>query len=378
MPSLPSLMIISHTPHYYNKDGNIVGWEPTIREINHLLSIFDTIYHIAPLYKSVPDKATITYTSSKIIFIPIKPTGGIGLFKKFGILFFMPYNLYKIIRMIRKVDWVHFRTPTNLGLYILPFLSIFKNKKRWIKYAGNWNQEHPPLSYRFQRWWLNNIQNSIVTINGKWVNQKSHLLSFENPCITEDELKHAGLVGKNKNYHNKLNVCFVGRLEPAKGVLIILDLVKKLEDVTFIDTFYIVGDGPSKNVLENQKSNLNIKVCLMGSLSRAQLNEIYTKCHLIILPSYASEGFPKVLAEAASYGCVPVVSNISSIGQYIENNISGIVIDDISANNLKLLLSKLSDNREKLINMASSASKWVSLFTYSRYVNRIETEIINA
>ena len=86
---------------------------------------------------------------------------------------------------------------------------------------------------------------------------------------------------------------------------------------------------------------MHLKVCLTGWLLREQLNEIYTKCHLIILPSYASEGFPKVLAEAASYGCVPVASNISSIGQYIENNISGIVIEDISANNLKLLLSKL-------------------------------------
>ena len=118
-------------------------------------------------------------------------------------------------------------------------------------------------------------------------------------------------------------------------------------------------------------------MCITGWLSRSQLNEIYTKCHLIILPSYASEGFPKVLAEAASYGCVPVVSDISSIGQYIKNNISGILIEDISPINIKAHLSKLSNNREKLMNMAASASNWVPLFTYARYINRIEKEIIN-
>ena len=373
------LTIISHTEHYYTSKNKIVGWEPTIREINQLCDIFDLVYHVAPLCSGIPHNGNAPYKSDKIKIIPIKPTGGKGIIKKLEILFSMPFILLKMIKIINKSDWVHFRCPTNLGIFVLPLLTLYNNKNKWVKYAGNWVEKHPPISYRFQRWWLeNNFQNSIVTINGKWVNQKSHLLSFENPCITDDELKHAGLIAKNKNYHNKLNLCFVGRLEPEKGALIILDLVKKLDDVTFIDSFYIVGDGPSKNILENQKSNLNIKVCLMGLLSRDQLNEIYTKCHLILLPSYASEGFPKVLAEAASYGCVPVAGNISSIGQYIENNISGIVIDDISANNLKLLLSKLSDNREKLINMASSASKWVSLFTYSRYVNRIETEIINA
>ena len=95
---MPSLAIISHTQHYCNKNGEIVGWEPTLREINQLSSIFDTIYHIAPLYSSDPHKATMPYTANNIIFIPIIPTGGDGFIKKLGILFYMPYNLYKIIK----------------------------------------------------------------------------------------------------------------------------------------------------------------------------------------------------------------------------------------------------------------------------------------
>ena len=162
-----------------------------------------------------------------------------------------------------------------------------------------------------------NIGNSKVTINGVWPSQNQNILSFENPCLTEVELESSTIIAKQKDYSGKLNLCFVGRLEPAKGALIILELLQNLEDVDWVDTFYIIGDGPSKNIIENKKLNLHLKVCLTGWLLREQLNEIYTKCHLIILPSYASEGFPKVLAEAASYGCVPIVSNLSSISQYI-------------------------------------------------------------
>ena len=41
------LAIISHTEHYPNQDGDIVGWGPTITEINHLLDRFEEIYHVA-------------------------------------------------------------------------------------------------------------------------------------------------------------------------------------------------------------------------------------------------------------------------------------------------------------------------------------------
>ena len=90
------LTIISHTEHYYTSKNKIVGWEPTVREINYLLSIFDRIYHIAPLYDQIPNKANIEYLSDKIHLIPISPSGGKGLIKKLMVLFYMPNIIYKI------------------------------------------------------------------------------------------------------------------------------------------------------------------------------------------------------------------------------------------------------------------------------------------
>ena len=36
---MSKLVIISHTKHYYATNGEIIGWEPTIREINHFSTI---------------------------------------------------------------------------------------------------------------------------------------------------------------------------------------------------------------------------------------------------------------------------------------------------------------------------------------------------
>ena len=375
----PNLLIVSDTPMRMAKNAKYEAYEPVVREIENMEHIFTDITWIGYNYNNDLSRSNLRKIySNKVNYIFLERTGGSRLSDKLNILLkIIPYFII-ILKEIRKNDIIHTRAP-SLPAFLAIIASIFFNKKKyWHKYAGNWIQENAPFSYSIQRWLLNmNIGNSKVTINGVWPSQNQNILSFENPCLTEVELESSTIIAKQKDYSGKLNLCFVGRLEPAKGALIILELLQNLEDVDWIDTFYIIGDGPSKNIIENKKPNLHLKVCLTGWLLREQLNEIYTKCHLIILPSYASEGFPKVLAEAASYGCVPIVSNLSSISQYINNNISGVLIDDLTQSNIKSVLSKLSNKREKLMSMASSALKWVSLFTYSRYVFRIEKEIIN-
>ena len=375
----PKLLIVSDTPMRMVKDAEYEAYEPVVREIENMEHIFTDITWIGYNYNNDSSRSNLRkINSNKVNYIFLERTGGSRLSDKLNILLkIIPYFII-ILKEIRKNDIIHTRAP-SLPAFLAIIASIFFNKKKyWHKYAGNWIQKNAPFSYSIQRWLLDmNIGNSKVTINGVWPSQNQNVLSFENPCLTEVELENSKIIAKQKDYSGKLNLCFVGRLEPAKGALIILELLQNLEDVDWIDTFYIIGDGPSKNIIENKKPNLHLKVCLTGWLLREQLNEIYTKCHLIILPSYASEGFPKVLAEAASYGCVPIVSNLSSISQYINNNISGVLIDDLTQSNIKSVLSNLSNKREKLMSMASSALKWVSLFTYSRYVFRIEKEIIN-
>ena len=83
---MSKLVIISHTKHYYSQNRQIVGWEPTIREINYLSKIFDSIYHVAPLYSGNAHQANASYNKN-ITYFPIKPAGGDGILKKMEIIF---------------------------------------------------------------------------------------------------------------------------------------------------------------------------------------------------------------------------------------------------------------------------------------------------
>lgn len=368
------LAIISHTPHY-SKDGSIVGWGPTIREINFITSIFSEIYHLAPLHGEPAPGSSLPYSSSKVKFVALKPYGGKTFADKLKIVTTAFYNLGKIRSILQKVDWVQFRAPTAMGLYVLPYLSVHKKPKRWVKYAGNWKMERPPFSYAVQRWWLEkNLQKSYVTINGQWEGQKNHILNFINPCLDNDEIQRALEISKKKNFENKLVICFVGTLTKNKGIEIILKALKSVNRKNEIDHVIFAGDGEERSRYEKEASEISVKISFLGFVTREELEKVYEQSHIILLPS-ESEGFPKVIAEAAAYGCVPIVSNVSSISLYF-NNVNGFLLDKVDASELSEKIDEALGNREKLRVKSGLCTEIAKQFTFENYVRNLKDKIL--
>lgn len=98
--------------------------------------------------------------------------------------------------------------------------------------------------------------------------------------------------------------------------------------------------------------------------------------YYFMLPS-DSEGFPKVIAEAANFGCIPMVSEVSSIGQYV-NSENGYLITPCTSEKIHELLIQISKTPEnEFINKASEIYKIANSFTFAHYRNRILKEILN-
>ena len=83
--------IISDTPYSKNENGELVGLDPTVEEIDHLGSLFKQIYHFAPLYNNQTPKSFIKHQKSNIRIIPMTPSGGKFFFNKLRHLFFFLY-----------------------------------------------------------------------------------------------------------------------------------------------------------------------------------------------------------------------------------------------------------------------------------------------
>ena len=94
------LLIISHTEHY-KKDGTIVGWGPTIREVNYLARLFDEVVHVATLQGGPAPDSALPYDFDKIRFSPVPASGGNRLVDKLSILVQYPRYLWTILKELR-------------------------------------------------------------------------------------------------------------------------------------------------------------------------------------------------------------------------------------------------------------------------------------
>lgn len=315
------LLIISNMPHYV-RDGEIVGWGPTVQEIDYLSRLFDRIDHIACLHTGLAPASSLPYTSGKVRLIPVQPAGGNRFRDKLGILWRFPNYARTILRELSRAEVVHVRCPANICLLAMLLLSVRRRPElRWIKYAGEWQRDgKEPASYAFQRWWLKKgWAKSWVTVNGEFPGQPAHIRPFFNPCLDDSELAQAGRLAAQKPAVDPLGIVFVGNLNPNKGVLRAVEIVRLLRASGVVVKFEVVGDGMERPALERKiiEYGMTGTVTLHGWLPRTALGEIYARNHLFLMTSQ-TEGWPKVLSEAMAYGVVPIASAISCIPDYLQ------------------------------------------------------------
>ena len=373
-----TLAIISHTEHYTAPDGTLVGWSPTVNEINHLLELFDSIVHLAMYQEGPAPKSVMAYTSDRIQFIPLPLVGGPNFRDKIKVLWHAPRVISRVSKVLKQVDWFQLRTPTGIGVFLIPYLTLFSRQKGWYKYAGNWNQANPPLGYAFQRWLLKH-QSRKVTINGRWPDQPQHCLSFENPCLTDADLAEGRRVKQQKSIVGPLTLCFVGRMEAEKGVGRILDALQHLSQIERqrIKAVHFVGDGKSMADYKLRATEIPVNILFHGTLSRTEVFDIYKVSHAILMPTTASEGFPKVLAEAMAFGCIPMVSGMSSIGQYIKHGEQGFLLDPIDAHTLVAQLRILFNLEQHIFTrMLSLQDMIVQGFSFGHYHHQLKSFIL--
>jgi len=367
------LIVISHTAHQKLEDGTLVGWGPTVAEINYLSNYWEEILHIACLepFSSNPSLQPYHNDNIKLAFVP--SFGGRSLWAKLSVFYLAPQIIYKILSNLKGATHIQIRVPMGIGIYVLPlFLLISRRFILWVKYANNWQHVSASLGYRFQRWFLKqNFLQCKVTINGFWPNQESHCLSFENPSFTNDQVD---LKKEKKNFSGKLIMIFIGRLESAKGIDLIIDMLEKWS-LERIEEWIFVGDGELHEALRKLVKRHNINARFLGFISQSDVSQALNEAHVLLLPS-KSEGFPKVVSEAWVHGVIPITSSVGSIPHYVKNEENGFLMNELSAYSLhNALVTCLNATEEKLNYISENGRQMAQQFTFERYVQRLKTEV---
>lgn len=363
------LLIISHTPHY-RRGAEIVGWGPTVRELDYLAELFGEVVHLAPLYDGPAPDSALPYTSDAIRLCDVRPAGGQRAVDKLGILTAYPAYARTIRTEMAAADYVHVRCPANISLLALHVLASERQPPyRWVKYAGNWQPEGgEPRTYGWQRRWLReNRPNAVVTVNGRWPGQPPHVHSFYNPSLTDAELLEGQRAAAAKHLASPLELLFVGALNDGKGVGRVLEVALALQQRGLPCRLRLLGDGPDRPRYEAWAAEHGLRdVTFYGWVPREDVAAYYAAAHFILLPSQ-TEGWPKVLSEAMAYGAVPVAAAVSSIPQILDDTGAGVAVapDDISGQVAAIEQMASEPGRWEAASRSGVAA--ARLFTYRYY-----------
>lgn len=364
--------VITHAVHKINFD-DIYAYEPYVREMNLWFKHVKYIRVVAPISREKISALDSKYTFKNITIKKILTFNVINLKNIFFSFFKIPLVIIEIFKNIIWADHIHIRCPGNIGLLACFVQIFFPSKSKTIKYAGNWDpKSKQPISYKLQKWILSNTfltKNAKVLVYGNWKNQSKNIVPF----FTASYMKKEIVDVPKKDFSSKIKFIFVGTFskgkQPLKSVKIVESLSKKhnvqLDMYGFGNEFDKV-----KKYVKNKKLSQIVK--LHGNQSKEIVKKAYQTAHFLIFISQ-SEGWPKVVAEAMFWGCLPISTNVSCVKDMLGNNSRGTVIDFKTHNKeITAILEDYLKSDKKYQKKVDKAIKWSQQFTLEKFEKEIK------
>lgn len=175
-----------------------------------------------------------------------------------------------------------------------------------------------------------------------------------------------------------LRLLFVGRLDPVKGVDVLLESMALAKQAGLELELDIVGSGnvSEQRRLQELSFDLGIvnKVKWQGSQSRCKLAAFYRRCHVVVVPSL-DDPLPTVVLEAMASGRPVVGSAVGGIGYLIGDGESGILVQPSQPRALVKAFSCLDQDRLATSALGKAALERSSSFTWAANVEAIKALI---
>jgi len=153
----------------------------------------------------------------------------------------------------------------------------------------------------------------------------------------------------------------VGRLVGVKNISLQIDAMAEVVKKYPETELWIVGQGPEEEKLKvkSLKSNVGKNIKFLGWQS--EVGEFYAQADAFMLTSFA-EGWPLVIAEAASYGLPMIMTEMGSAGEFIKNNENGIIVPiDDRTSLIQAMIRMIEDESLRLALGRKAAASFDSL-----------------
>ncbi|WKD86511.1 Poly(glycerol-phosphate) alpha-glucosyltransferase [Polaribacter huanghezhanensis] len=366
-----NFVVISSAPILENLKSEKLAYSPYVYEMDLWMKNVKKIKFVCPIkYK---EKLLTSKFQLQDFDINKTPVISFHNIKESLIsLFRIPFVVFQIFKGMFWSDHIHLRCPGNVGLLGCFVQIAFPSKPKTVKYAGNWDpRSKQPFSYKVQKWILSNTfltKNCKVLVYGEWKNQSKNIIPFFTASYSENEITTI----EPKNLKGKIKLLFVGNFSIGKQPLLTVKIAKILVSKGYDIQLDLFGDGARFNavkdyILNNKLSN---NVILHGNQPKEIVKKAFQKSHFLVFIS-KSEGWPKVVAEAMFWSCLPISSKVSCVPFMLGNGERGSIVNK-STTQIIIELEKYISQENIYLKKVTKAKDWSQQFTLEKFEKEIK------
>jgi phosphatidylinositol alpha-mannosyltransferase len=173
---------------------------------------------------------------------------------------------------------------------------------------------------------------------------------------------------------DRVNVLFVGRLDPRKGVQVLIDALPELLALTRGRArLLVVGDSYLRGRFERSVAPAAREhVRFLGHVPSCELPRWYATGDIFVSPALGHESFGIVLAEAMAAGRAVVASDIPGYRCVVQPGVNGVVAPPGDAPALAAAIAALVNDPDRRAALAQRGRARALEFAWPRVTDRIE------
>ena len=201
-------------------------------------------------------------------------------------------------------------------------------------------------------------------------------------CHPDGDIQHstltlapAGVDLRFNVQHNHSTFAVIGvvsRLEPIKGMDLVVpafaEVLKKFPEARLL----VVGDGSLRAMMEQQAAELGCanRITWVGRQPQEELNKWYGQMDIVLMPS-RSEGFGLTAIEAMANGCVMVASEVGGLPEVVRDGECGLLHRCEDVQDMADKICTLLGDNELYNRLRTQALCEVKKYSFERYAELV-------
>lgn len=306
--------------------------------------------------------------------------------KIYSAIFIYMRFIYKIL----KIDLIHINPSLNSKSFYRDMVFIIVARvfrKRILVFFRGWEDEYQASVLKstaklflFRHTYAK--ANRYIVLS-KTFKEKLQILGvgtavpfdIETTVADSSNIENFSVKNKITSRKNAINCLFISRILKEKGVYIALDAFDKCQKKMkrILITMTVAGDGDELNAVKDYVKQQNIQnVKFTGYVSGSDKLKLLESSHIMVFPTYYSEGLPNSVLEGMLYG-MPIISRINAgIPDIVEHDINGYLTDSLDSEVFSDYLCALIDNEDNFNRMVTENHiKAMQNFTIDKVKGRI-------